>query len=707
MRVARLDQLAIVLVLTLAAPAVAQQATLSLSSGSSVPGGSISLDVSLTTSGGAQHAAVQWTMTYPPSAVATVSVAAGASATAAGKTLSCAGTSGNMECILWGLNANILGDGQLATATFTIAPGASSGAVPVQITGVMAVTFSADPIPTSAAGGTMSLGGSISSIAVPVISSVSPNPVPASNGNQTLFINGSGFQNGAGLDVRLVQPTGQSDLQGLQVNFLSPSQLSIVINASLPSANWSVQVFNPNGQSSNVFSFTIADPLKTTSFALPQFVFGGAWYTALYFSNPTSSTVSVQVNFYDDNGAPLNVPLLGVGTVTSQTITLNPSSTVILEAPNNAGISGEGWVEATLPEGVVGYAVFRQSVAGRADQEAVVPLAPESSQTADLIYDDTNFTTAVAFLNPSNQAATVTVSVLGPDGSSLASTQVVLAPRSKQSAVLKALPGLASVAGQRGQAVFSASGGAVSVLGLRFGGSAFTSIPVTYSTGAQNVSSTSFALPQVVYGGGWYTALYFSNTTTAAVSFPVNLYGDDGTPFNVPFLGLTASSFQLVNLAPGATAILEAPNNTASSTEGWANAILPPGVTGYAVFRQSVTGRFDQEAVVPLTSESNQIADLIYDDVNFTTSVAFANPSNQTVVVSIAGYAANGAQIASDSVTLTPQTKQAVVLKTLPGMQAIAGNRGWANFSVPNGAISVLGLRFGVEAFTSIPVPHR
>jgi len=536
---------------------------------------------------------------------------------------------------------------------------------------------------------------------VPFIGAISPNPVPGINGNQTLFINGTGFQNGAGLKVRLVRPTGQTDLQGAQVTFLSSTQLSILIDAGTTAANWTTQVINPDGQSSNVFAFSIAPPATTTSFALPQFVFGGAWYTALYFANPTNSATSVTVNFIADDGTPLNVPLVGIGTVSSQTINLNPRSTIILEAFNGGGATGQGWVEASLPTGVVGYAVFRQVVAGRADQEAVVPLTPESSQTADLIYDDIHFTTAIAFLNPSNQSATVLISVYAPDGSPLGSTQIVLPPRSKQSAVLR---NLVAVAGNRGRAVFSVSNGAVSVLGLRFGGEAFTSIPVSHRPGTPN--TTSFALPQFVFGGAWYTGLYFSNTTNAAVSFPVNFVGDTGAPLTVPLLGAAAVSSKIVDLAPGGTAILEAAN-TVNQSQGWVDATLPPGVAGYAVFRQSVQGRADQEAVVPLTSESNQIADLVYDDTQFTTGVAFLNPSDQTATVTITAYAASGAQIGTSQVLLAPHFKQSAVLKNLAGLGAIAGNRGWASFAVSNGAVSVLGLRFGGEAFTSIPVPHR
>src|SRR6058998_361094 len=74
---------------TVASPAVAQQATVSLGSGSAVPGGTVSLGVSLTTSGGAQPATLQWTMSYLASDVTSVNVAPGTSAIAANKSVSC------------------------------------------------------------------------------------------------------------------------------------------------------------------------------------------------------------------------------------------------------------------------------------------------------------------------------------------------------------------------------------------------------------------------------------------------------------------------------------------------------------------------------------------------------------------------------------------------------------------------------------------
>jgi hypothetical protein len=537
----------------------------------------------------------------------------------------------------------------------------------------------------------------------PAISSVSPSPVIAAVGAQTIFVNGTGFQNGAALRVHLFNGAFQTVVTP---TFLSATQLSILVDVSTTAANWTAQVFNPDGQSSNVFAFTVAVP-TTTSFALPQFTFGGGWYTALYFANTTNVVVHIQVNFYDDNGAPFLVTLLGIpGSVSSQSITVNPHSTVILEAPNSGGAQQEGWADVALPTGVTGYAVFRQTVVGRADQEAVVPLTPESSLAADLTYDDIAFTTAVAFLNPTTQPVAVSINAFDAAGNSAGSGLVVLAARSKQAITLKAISGLSGIAGKRGRVVFSASSGAVSVLGLRFGASAFTSIPVVHRPTVTETRTISFALPQFIFGGPWYNALYFSNTTNGTLNVQVSFIDDSGAQLSAPLVGIGSVSTTTVNLPPGATKVLEALNGGASS-EGWAEVTLPPGVTGYAVFRQVIAGRTDQEAVVPLTSEFSQAADLVYDEVAFTTAIAFENPSDQQVIVTILVYNANGSQIGSAQIALAPRAKFTKNLKEVPGLSGVVGNRGWAAFSVPNGDVSVIGLRFGAIAFTSIPVNHR
>jgi hypothetical protein len=108
----------------------------------------------------------------------------------------------------------------------------------------------------------------------------------------------------------------------------------------------------------------------------------------------------------------------------------------------------------------------------------------------NLVYDETNFTTAVALVNPSSVIATITITVLDIAGNTLGTSSVVLQPFSKTAATLRSMPGLASIVGNRGTVRFSVPPqttstptGYVAVLGLRFGGSSFTSIPAVGGAG--------------------------------------------------------------------------------------------------------------------------------------------------------------------------------------------------------------------------------
>src|SRR4029079_3826345 len=131
-------------------------------------------------------------------------------------------------------------------------------------------------------------------------------------GVQTIFVNGSGFRSGAGLRGHLSNGAFQTDLTDNHGKFFSSTHVSIRADVGASAANWTATVINPDNQSSNVFAFTVQSA-QVTTFAVPQFTFGGGWYTALYFANTTSAVARVQVSFLGNDGTPLIVPLLGIG----------------------------------------------------------------------------------------------------------------------------------------------------------------------------------------------------------------------------------------------------------------------------------------------------------------------------------------------------------------------------------------------------------
>ena len=232
-----------------------------------------------------------------------------------------------------------------------------------------------------------------------------------------------------------------------------------------------------SGTQSTGLSATITGPAPITSNlqVLPQLAFGGGWYTALYFTNTTSTPVSFSVSFTGDNGAPLTIPTLGAS---SMTVNLAARGTALTEIPN-AGALVQGYVTVAPPAGVTGYGVFRQSVPGVNDQEAVVLLSGTTATTSTVLFDDTKYITGVSVVNLSSVSTTISLVARDNQGNTIGTSSIPLTAHAKMAVVLRDLPGLAGVAGTVGSVDFTASIGNVAALGLRFNGFAFTSIPAS------------------------------------------------------------------------------------------------------------------------------------------------------------------------------------------------------------------------------------
>ena len=135
----------------------AQVVAMSLGSGTTYPGGSITLNITVTSSSGAKPQSLQWTMGYNSSAVTGVSVTPGNATTAAGKTLTCFSTASTTDCVVEGINSNVIGNGVVATATFSMATGLPNGPVPVTMAPVFAAGQNGNGISSSGTGGTITI----------------------------------------------------------------------------------------------------------------------------------------------------------------------------------------------------------------------------------------------------------------------------------------------------------------------------------------------------------------------------------------------------------------------------------------------------------------------------------------------------------------------------------------------------------------------
>ncbi len=164
------------------------QESLALSSSSVAAGGASSLNLSLSSSSASAVAGLQWTLNYPVG-INNLSISAGPSLTAAGKSLTCALVVGGYECVASGPNQNIIANGLIATISATV-----SGSAAINITGAVASSPNGTAIPITASGGQVSPPTSVT------ISSLACNPAslgPGASAACTVTLSGPAGAGGA------------------------------------------------------------------------------------------------------------------------------------------------------------------------------------------------------------------------------------------------------------------------------------------------------------------------------------------------------------------------------------------------------------------------------------------------------------------------------------------------------------------------------
>ena len=143
--------------------AYAQGPSLSLASGSALKGGALSLNLSLNAATSIP-AGLQWTLSYSPSDISSLSATAGPALTGAGKTLNCNSSTGSVMCLASGMNATNINSGVVAVVTATLSPTSSSSLDSIPISNVMGALGDGTSLSVSGTGGTISV--------------TQPNPVP-------------------------------------------------------------------------------------------------------------------------------------------------------------------------------------------------------------------------------------------------------------------------------------------------------------------------------------------------------------------------------------------------------------------------------------------------------------------------------------------------------------------------------------------------
>jgi hypothetical protein len=208
---------------------------------------------------------------------------------------------------------------------------------------------------------------------------------------------------------------------------------------------------------------------------------GGGWKTTVILLNNGAAQAQAQVNFFDDSGNPLTLPLtfpqgaiaaMSAPTVT-QTIPAGGELVIESQGPDSALTLGSAQL---LTDGSIGgFIIFRYNPTG---QEAAVPLQVQNAAAYTLSFDNTGgLGTGVAVANASNQAGNVQTTVRDDTGAVLATDSIKLAGSGHLSFALS--DRYPAAAQHRGTIQFQTpANGQIGVLGIRAATSgAYTTIP--------------------------------------------------------------------------------------------------------------------------------------------------------------------------------------------------------------------------------------
>jgi hypothetical protein len=220
--------------------------------------------------------------------------------------------------------------------------------------------------------------------------------------------------------------------------------------------------------------------------SMAQLAVGGPWKTTFVLENSSSGPAQVRLNFFDNNGNALPLPLnfpqsLSSNPVVTSTLdrTLGAGAALTIVSSGSASQPTQtGWTQLVSDSGVSAFAICG-TTSGSGDEQAVVPLETRNSASYILWFDNTGATVVgVALANVTKQPVSVDATIRDENGLVIGTGMISLPVQGHDSFELPSR--LAQTAQRRGTVEFhTAAGGQISVLGLWFNSLAFTTIPVT------------------------------------------------------------------------------------------------------------------------------------------------------------------------------------------------------------------------------------
>ncbi|HYK88033.1 MAG TPA: PPC domain-containing protein, partial [Acidobacteriota bacterium] len=372
-------------------------------------------------------------------------------------------------------------------------------------------------------------------------------------------------------------------------------------------------------------------------------------------------------------------------TSTSSTVTLNVpalgSSTTSTSAAGSQLRVGYAVANTTAGSAPVGTGVISYAQNGVVLTEVGVPSSPPTThgrvfidfRTAVAVKNSTgtiNIDTGVALANGGSAAANLTITLLDTTGkTTITSGTGTLAAGAHTAQFVDQLGSIArgftvpqdfSTATRFGT-LDIVSDQPISILALRLtqnqrGDALLTSTPAADLS--QRIGSSPLYFSQFVDGGGYTTMAILVNTSNLVESGKMQLYLDNGSPFQVQPVGGTPASSFAYSISPGGVFVFETDGSPSATRSGWAQITPDSGTStpaGAGVFSFSQGGILVTQSGIPSATPTTHAR--IYVDMTgqHNTGLAIANPGGAALNVTVTAFQTDGTTGAgSGSVSLVP-----------------------------------------------------
>jgi pseudomonalisin len=415
----------------------------------------------------------------------------------------------------------------------------------------------------------------------------------------------------------------------------------------------------------------------------------GTYYrTTLMISNPGSITSTCTLQLYG-----LTLPGFGL------TYPLGPNGWAIGSTSGTQALqSGYATLQCTAGAPVEAQLLYSfYAPNGTKLSETIVFSSPAGANASVVADQREGAQLALAIANDSDQTVTYTVSVTGANSTG----SVTLGPRKSLAKFLSDVVAGIPANNLGVVQVSSGSGGTASVIGFRYTGTVFTTIPAS-TLGAQvSTANVYHVFPQ--FADGKFPDGSFYRTTR------IYLADSGATSCTTQLRGVTTDGIGQfpVNLTASGTFIVAPTSGTQTFQSGYATTQCPSTAVEaqelYSFYASN--GAKLSEGTVFSSPPAKTVTILADMREGAQVGLGIANDSDQSTVYSIVVSDGTGAVAGSASVTLQPRTAVAKFLTDFVSLPA--GFVGQVTVSSDSGKASIMGARFTGNVFTTIPQTIR